>query len=66
MDDAVFEGFEEMGGREGEESDRGVSRLGREEEVGVEMRGIRRPEREGSRGLAMVDIVVVYSMIRGI
>lgn len=53
----MFEGREGIGGREGEASDRGVSRLGREEEVGVERRGTRRPEREGSRGLAIVDIL---------
>ena len=39
--------------------DRGRSRLGREEDVGVEMRGIRRPLTEVSRGLAIVDILGV-------
>lgn len=35
----------------------GISRLGREEEVGVEIWGTRRPFTDGSRGDAMVDIV---------
>ena len=39
--------------------ERGISRLGREEEVGVEIWGIRRPFRELSRGLAIVDIANV-------
>jgi hypothetical protein len=40
--------------------DRGRSRLGREEEVGVEMRGIRRPLTDVSRGLAIVDILEAW------
>jgi hypothetical protein len=41
----------------GELSDeRGSSRLGREEEVGVGMRGTRRPLTEVSRGLVIEDI----------
>ena len=48
--------------------DRGVSKEGRVEVVGVEIKGVelwlllllfgRRPLREGSRGLAIVDIVL--------
>lgn len=46
------------GAREGEEEgERWLSRLGREEEVGVEIRGMRRPVMEASRGLAMVDML---------
>ena len=41
---------------EGEEA-RGASKEGREEEVGVEIWGIRRPLVERSRGLAIVDIL---------
>ena len=37
-------------------SERGISRLGREEEVGVDMAGARRPLTDESRGLAIVDI----------
>lgn len=39
--------------------ERGISREGREEEVGVEIRGIRRPVTEDSRGEAIVDILVI-------
>lgn len=47
-----------IGGQEGEPSfERGLSRLGREEEVGVEISGTRRLLRDGSRGVAMVDIL---------
>lgn len=48
------------GFREGEPSveREGSSREGREEEVGVEIWGMRRPLTEVSRGLAIVDILV--------
>lgn len=47
------------GAREGEPSvERVCSREGREEVVGVEIWGMRRPFTEVSRGLAMVDILV--------
>ena len=47
-------GREERFGEGSEE--RGFSKEGREEEVGVEIRGGRRPLTEDSRGLAIVDI----------
>lgn len=36
-----------------------ISREGREEDVGVEIRGIRRPVTEDSRGEAIVDILLI-------
>jgi RecQ-mediated genome instability protein 1 len=41
-----------------------VSRLGREEDVGVEISGIRRPLTDGSRGEAIVDISEDMSQVR--
>ena len=41
-----------------------ASRLGREEEVGVEAKGMRRPERELSRGWVIVDILGRRSALR--
>jgi hypothetical protein len=43
----------------------GRSRLGREEEVGFEIWGMRRPFMEVSRGLAIVDILKRSMMING-
>jgi len=43
--------------------DRVCSREGREEEVGVEIWGMRRPLTEVSRGLAIVDILCVVEVV---
>lgn len=43
--------------------ERGISREGREEDVGVEIRGIRRPVTEDSRGEAIVDILLIWMSV---
>ena len=54
-----------MGAREGEASfERGFSREGREEPVGVDTRGTRRPLTDESLGLAIVDILGVCGEVQ--
>ncbi len=44
-----------------EDAERGFSREGREEDVGVEIWGIRLPLTDESRGLAIVDMLGYFS-----
>ena len=52
-------GFERLG--DASDDLVGISRLGLDEEVGVDMRGTLRPFTEVSRGLVIVDITIVQT-----